>query len=164
MSADPVDVMARTVWGEASGTGAAGMRHVAAVIMNRVHNPTVWGGDIVEVCLSPNQFQVWNTNSPALARITKVTVSDPWFLIALGIAHAAVAGKLVDETYGADAFFAISMKHPPSWTKRARHTYSDGWHSFWKILRVSQRSGRPDAPVHSVNTAEKDDATPKAIF
>jgi N-acetylmuramoyl-L-alanine amidase len=156
MPVDPEDVISRTIWGEARGTGAAGMRHVASVIMNRVRNPNRWGDGIVHICWAPNQFQCWNPGSSSLDKVKKVTVADPWFLMASGIARAAVAGNLVDETNGADSFYAISMVQPPAWTKRARHTYSDGWHSFWKIGRIEsslEETGTSTVSLCSIDSA-----------
>lgn len=149
MPVDPEDILAKTVWGEARGTGAAGMRHVASVIMNRVHNPERWGGGVVHVCWAPHQFQCWEAG-PLLIKVKKVTADDPWFLIAMGIARAAYFEKLVDETHGADSFYAISMKNPPAWTKGARHTYSDGWHSFWKIGSIEASFIETGAPAISI--------------
>lgn len=152
---DPMDVFSRTLWGEAHGTGAAGMRHVASVVLNRVLYRQ-WGDSIVDVCLAPGQFHCWNDGSRSLAQVKSVTIADPWFLIAMGIARAAIDGKLKDETSGADSYYALSVKEPPPWTKHARHTYSDGWHSFWRI----ESSVIPKAQTISLHSID----TPGVVF
>lgn len=148
---DPVDVLARTLIGEAQAAGAAGMRHVASVILNRVLY-SKYGDDIVDVCMRPCQFACWNSTGKTLARITNISESDPWFLIAKRIAISAVHGKLVDETDGADTYYALKTR-PPPWIGRARHTYSDGWHSFWRI-ELPGPSGYPEAPTISMHSVD----------
>lgn len=160
MPVDPEDIIAKTIWGEAHGTGAGGMRHVASVIMNRVRNPDRWGDGIVHVCWAPHQFQCWSAG-PLLERVKKITIADPWFLMASGIGRAAVSGNLVDETHGADSYYAISMGQPPVWTKRARHTYSDGYHSFWRIERLESSSGESDFHTASITSTSD---VPQRIF
>ena len=142
---DAEDTLARTLWGEARGCGAAGMRHVASVILNRAAHPRWWGHDVASVCLAPEQFSCWNVGDPNRAKLLAVTSADPWFSIAQGIAGAALSGGNPDETHGADSYYALSMETPPAWTKSAVHTYSDGWHSFWRVAST--------IPVANVDTA-----------
>lgn len=125
-------VVARTLWGEARGTGAAGMTHVANVICNRVAKPGWWGRDFTSVCLAPYQFSCWLETDPNRAKLEAVTEEDPWFAIAMGIADKAIAGTLPDATGGADSYYALSMKHPPAWSRLALRTFSDGWHVFYR--------------------------------
>ena len=130
---DPLDVMARTLWGEARSGGAAGMRHVASVILNRANHPRWWGSDIRGVCLAPMQFSCWNSDDINRPKLEAVGPDDPWFLIAKVVSAAAIAGNLVDATLGADSYFAHSMSTKPSWAAHAVHTYSDGWHDFYRV-------------------------------
>lgn len=150
-------IMAQTLFGEARGCGAAGMRNVAAVIMNRVHHPRWWGNDVVSVCLAPEQFSCWNKNDPNLPKLKKVTAADPTFSVALGIAEAAIAGKLVDETNGADSYYAASMSRPPSWAARAVRTFADGWHLFFRVELPAERD-QPDAAPVSVHAIDPDNS------
>eukprot|EP00731_Ephydatia_muelleri_P014889 Em0008g609a len=95
-----VDVLARTLWGEARGEGRTGMEAVASVIINRVdwpHEGSLWWGNTVEeVCKKPSQFAVWNAGDPNLAPMLAVTDADPQFRTALEIARQAVARRLHD--------------------------------------------------------------------
>lgn len=152
---DPVDILARTIWGEARGTGAAGMRHVASVVMNRVANASWWGSDVVSVCQHPYQFSCWNQGDPNREKLLAVTTEDPWFLMAKGIAAAAISGSLTDATNGADSYYALSLDTKPAWTRGATHTYSDGWHSFWRTVA---KAPAPDDSADALNAieAEKD--------
>jgi hypothetical protein len=143
--------MSRTIYGEARGTGAAGMRHVAAVILNRADNPRWWGRDIISVCLAPYQFSCRNRDDPNYPKLMAVTEDDLEFRIAVGIATAAIGRKLFDETGGADSYFALSMKRPPAWAPRAHKTLADGWHQFCRV-ELPAPSGEPEAPCVSVHT------------
>ncbi len=66
-----IDVLARTIWGEARGEGIAGQIAVGWCIRNRVemdlHNdgrPDWWGEGYEGVCRAPWQFSCWNKNDP----------------------------------------------------------------------------------------------------
>ena len=152
MLPDSIDTFARTLWGEARGTGLAGMSHVADVIMNRMDHPRWWGRDIISVCRAPYQFSCWNQNDPNYPKLLTVTESDPTFSIAVTVAMKAAYRKLVDVTDGADSYYAISLHQPPYWAKRATRTYSDGWHVFLRVELAAPSGERdPDAPPISIH-------------
>ena len=140
-----VDVMARTIWGEARGCGVSGMTAVACAILNRIHHPTWWGHDVISVCQAPWQFSCWNAGDPNRVKIEAVTEDDPWFAIAVGIADRAVSAKLKDITNGADSY-ALTMRQPPVWAERGRETYRDTWHAFFAIERPLPGSATPAVP------------------
>jgi spore germination cell wall hydrolase CwlJ-like protein len=130
MPAEPpgMDVLARTIWGEARGEGKRGMEAVAAVIMNRVASPRF--PDTVEgVCKAPWQFSTWNAGDPNLPRVLSVTASDRNFAIALGIARRALTGKLKDPTGGALHYYANWIE-PPNWARGAKVSARIGKHIF----------------------------------
>lgn len=114
-----VDVLARTLYGEARGDGIAGMTAVANVVMNRVAAGHFPGGtSIAGVCQAPWQFSCWNANDPNLPVIQNVTDADPVFAQALQIAQAAVGGSLGDTTGGATYYVANSLNGgaaPAAW-------------------------------------------------
>jgi N-acetylmuramoyl-L-alanine amidase len=119
-SAEEIDVLARTLWGEARGEGILGMAAVAAVIMNRVradlgndNRPDWWGEGILGVCRKPFQFSCWNGNDPNAAKLRAVRDTDPRFAEALTIAHLAAAGWLADPTGGATHYHTITIR--PKW-------------------------------------------------
>jgi N-acetylmuramoyl-L-alanine amidase len=55
-----VDVVARTIYGEARGQGILDRLAVGAVIRERVLRPGWWGRGWVGVCKLPWQFSCWN--------------------------------------------------------------------------------------------------------
>ena len=61
------DILARTLWGEARGEGAAGQIAVAWTIRNRVFDGKTnswWGEGYAGVCQKPYQFSCWNKTDP----------------------------------------------------------------------------------------------------
>ena len=134
---DGVDVLARTIWGEARGERREGMEAVASVIINRVDwphkTPLWWGSSVEEVCKKSSQFEVWNAGNQNLAKMQAVTKEDEQFKTALEIAGLAVARKLSDRTGGATHYYAYKVISPPSWTGDRTPTATIGGHKFYKI-------------------------------
>ncbi len=128
-----VDVVARTLWGEARGEGKDGMQAVANVIMNRVARGGWYGLTPAEVCQKPKQFSCWNSSDPNYKKMLSVTTSDPQFRQAWQIAEQAVAGKLPDITGGATEYHTKSIKPAWNWQKLAQTT-TIGDHIFYRSL------------------------------
>ena len=126
-----IDVLARTMWGEARGDGRAGMEAVAWVVMNRVANPGWWGHDIQSVCQAPWQFSCWNINDPNHAKLLAVRAPDPMFLTAEIVAQGVANHVTVDTTGGADSYYAVSMTEPPKWVATAKFTKQIGRQRFY---------------------------------
>ncbi|MBI5120055.1 MAG: cell wall hydrolase [Rhodospirillales bacterium] len=96
---DPVDILARTLWGEARGESKAGREAVARVVLNRVAHARAkggrfwWGGDIFSVCLKPWQFSCWNANDPNRAKLEAVQEGNKIFDQCLRIANPLSAAS-----------------------------------------------------------------------
>lgn len=136
-----VEVLARTLWGEARNQGSAGMQAVAAVILNRVATARRlggywWGNTILQVCHKPYQFSCWNKTDPNYRRLLAVTEADLYFATALRIARRARLGFIVDPTYGADHYHARHIL--PEWAKGRCPTNIIGQHVFYKLVEVYQ--------------------------
>ena len=126
-----VDIVARTIWGEARGEGATGMQAVANVIINRAKKPGWWGHNIVDVCLAPSQFSAWNRNDPNYAKVQAVTTATSSFKTALTIAGRAVAGTLPDITGGATSYHTVAIN--PYWADDSKLLKIIGAHKFYAI-------------------------------
>lgn len=135
-----IDVLARTLWGEARGEGALGMEAVACVILNRVAVAAArggsywWGSDIISVCQKPYQFSCWNRSDPNYRKLLELTDKDIHFATALRIARRAVSGTLSDMTKGADHYHAACIM--PSWAKGEIPTLTLKNHIFYKLIEV----------------------------
>ena len=132
-----VDVLARTLWGEARGEGADGMKAVANVILNREKiarekGKFWWGNDIIQICQKPYQFSCWNRSDPNFRKLQEVDKRDLYFATALRIANRAVAGALEDVTGGATHYHAASIM--PYWAKGKEPITVIGSHKFYNLV------------------------------
>lgn len=133
-----IDVLARTLWGEARSEGTEGMTAVANVILNRVNIATAnggkywWGHDIITVCQKPYQFSCWNPADPNRPKLMAVDTADIHFVTASRIARRAVLNKLgVDITQGADHYHTVDIR--PFWAKDATPIAVIGRHRFYRL-------------------------------
>lgn len=143
---DGLEVMARTMWGEARNEGFDGMQAVANVIMNRYKaaqkssaKARQFGSTIEEICKKPYQFSVWNKGDPNLKKMQAVDGSDRNFQQAISIADRALRGKMPDITNGADHYLNIAFTRQirggslPSWVNLSKKTAEIGQHTFLRL-------------------------------
>ena len=130
--------VAKTLYGEARGSGSNGMQAVANVIQNRA-NTQGFPNTLNDVVLQKSQFSVWNpqTGGAIDSGIVKdyntmvgADMSDPSYATAYGIAQQADAGTLPDITNGATYYYSGST--PPYWAKNMTVTYQTGGLTFLK--------------------------------
>ena len=131
-----IDILARTIWGEARGESVRGMEAVAAVILNRARISEArggywWGRGIAEICQKPFQFSCWNPNDPNRNRLLSVGTDDRHFVIALRIATRAVRGALSDPTGGAEHYHARAIL--PDWARGRDRSAAIGGHIFYRL-------------------------------
>ena len=133
-----LDVMARTVWGEARGEGITGMQAVASVILNRVvtaqlKNGYWWGNTIIEVCQKPYQFSCWNKDDPNYRQLIAVNDTDPIFTLAKRTCSRIILGFLPDITNGADHYHTRMIL--PHWARGQTPCARIGQHLFYKLVK-----------------------------
>lgn len=132
-----IDVLARTLWGEARGEGVAGMQAVANVILNRVAVADAkgkywWGNNIIQVCQKPYQFSCWNRSDPNFRKLQAVDESNLYFATAVRIARRAIYGVLEDVTKKATHYHTAGIG--PYWSKNVKPVSVIGNHIFYRIL------------------------------
>lgn len=127
---DAVDILARTLYGEARGEPLSGIEAVASVVMNRVRRGGWFGRDIISVCLKPYQFSCWNKEDPNLPKIQAANEEDPIFATCLRIAARAVSGTLKDNVKGATHYHTLSCN--PKWSLDQVPVAQIGNHLFYK--------------------------------
>jgi N-acetylmuramoyl-L-alanine amidase len=130
---DEIDIMARTLWGEARSEGERGMQAVANVILYRAEHPGWWGVDIETVCKKKYQFSCWLQNDPNREKLIAVDDSDPEFAIALKVARQAIDGELEDITNGATHYKVTSLPWPADWGAPSPPVAVIGHHSFFRM-------------------------------
>jgi spore germination cell wall hydrolase CwlJ-like protein len=131
------DVLARTMWGEARGEGEAGMRAVAAVVMNRVAIAKArggywWGSGVVGVCQRPYQFSCWNKSDANFRKILAVDATEPLFAAVLKMARDYVRGRGEDPTGGATHYHAAGIR--PRWSEGHEPAVIIGRHFFYNDM------------------------------
>jgi N-acetylmuramoyl-L-alanine amidase len=131
-----IDVLARTVWGEARGEGRAGMEAVACVVMNRARiaqekDGYWWGNSAIQICQKPYQFSCWNKDDANFRKVLAADENDPNFALAEGIAALALAGNLADTTCGATHYHAAGAT--PGWAYREKPVAVIGRHIFYRM-------------------------------
>lgn len=128
-----VDIMARTIWGEARNQGLAGQQAVANVIMNRVKKGGWYGATPAEVCKKKYQFSCWLENDPNYKKLINVDSSDRQFVQCLDVAQKAINGEIGDNTGGATEYHTKDIK--PNWNyNKLQKTASIGDHIFYKTI------------------------------
>lgn len=118
-----LDIMTRTLVGEAEFKDIDDAQAIANVIVNRIRLPN-WPDSAAEVCLQPWQFSCWNKADPQRSRILAMDKGNSWFLSCLGIARQALDGTLVDQTGRATHYWATYIQEP-RWAKGKTPSYSN---------------------------------------
>jgi N-acetylmuramoyl-L-alanine amidase len=133
-----VDILARTIWGEARGEPLKGQAAIAHVVLNRravakQYGRFWWGSDVIEICQKLYQFSCWLEADPNLAKLLMVNADDFIFASCLRIARRAVNGVLNDDpTDGATHYHARQIT--PHWAKGRAPLAEIGNHIFYRIL------------------------------
>jgi spore germination cell wall hydrolase CwlJ-like protein len=94
-----IDLLARTIIGEAASEPEKGKAAVASVVINRL-NSGKYGQSMEEVLFSKNQFEPW-TNPQTRKRLMSISPSNPDYKKARQIAEAVARGEVPDFTNGA---------------------------------------------------------------
>ncbi|GAA0625802.1 cell wall hydrolase [Thalassospira tepidiphila] len=132
-----VEVLARTLYGEARGEELAGIEAVASVILNRVafakrRGRYWWGNDVKSVCLKPAQFSCWNEADPNRKKLLALSPRDPAYRLCKRIAKCAVVGELPDPTDGATHYHTHAVD--PFWARGHVPVTEIGGHLFYKDI------------------------------
>lgn len=132
-SAVELTAFALTVWREARGEGASGMKAVACSIRNRVRRPTWWGKSFYEVVTKKWQYSAMTaTGDPQLS--TWPRPDDPQFDQALWICSEVMADRLDSPVPGADSYFDLSIQ-APSWATPDKFVGQVGRMRFFNMDR-----------------------------
>jgi spore germination cell wall hydrolase CwlJ-like protein len=132
-----VDVLARTVYGEARGEPWLGKLAVAYVVLRRAtlaslgrERPLFGDGTIAGACLARVQFSCWNDGDPNREKLEAVTLDDPVFRDCALAALSAITNHEQDPTDRATHYHADGVE--PSWAE-GKHFLSIGRHRFYRL-------------------------------
>lgn len=136
-----IDVLARTIWGEARGEGRDGQIAVGWCVRNRVemdlHNdgkPDWWGEGYEGVCRKPSQFSCWNRNDPNSAYLRgEKQIPARQFIECREAAIAVIDAHEPDPTGKATHYYnPKAVTRTPAWVKGASRVAQIGKHIFFK--------------------------------
>ena len=133
-----IDILARTIYGEARGEyfkadgGIAALIAVANVAMNRLHQRSWFGKSLREVCLKPWQFSCWNQNDPNYSLLREPFISDNVFAHCMKVADQVALEEWPDLTGGANHYHAVGLL--PKWSVGRKPCFQLGRHIFYNIV------------------------------
>lgn len=128
------EILARTAWGEFRSHGEEGMQTVLNTVCNRLASGiTWWGASLRDICLHPKQYSCWNASDPNRPKIMAVTVKDPQYVLALGLAEQAMSARLPDITKGADSYFDERLKTWPKWCAGLQPLFFLHPHRYFRV-------------------------------
>lgn len=100
-----LDILTRTIIGEAGGESWDGQIAVAHTILNRSMDPR-FPNTIAEVALQPKQFSAWNSGVGGNSLPRNATPDSPQYRRAQEAALAALTGQVADMTGGATHYYS----------------------------------------------------------
>lgn len=134
-----LDILARTIFGEARGEygrcegGLPALIAIANVIVNRVQEKSWYGTTITSVCQKPWQFSCWNHSDPNYVIIKERVIDHPIFMICQSVAEAVVKGQWPDITKGSNHYHATDMALLPDWSRGHNPKVRIGRHLFYRL-------------------------------
>lgn len=136
-----IDIMARTIYGEARGEGFHGMLSVAFVIRNRLFEALsgkkpYFGNTVSKVCLTPYQFSCWQKTDVNFKVISDERLSEfnnPEFATAVSISRFVLDFEVADITHGATHYHSKFVK--PYWASELKPCFVSGNHLFYNNVR-----------------------------
>lgn len=140
-----LDLIARTVIGEAAKEPPIGQAAVAHVIRNRLMSGD-YGESVPEVLFAPKQFEPWGARR---SELLSYTADNPVYQRASAIAQAVLEGRVPDPTGGATHFYgpasqAALGRNRPSWDNGTGQDI--GGHRFFKLGEGPGRTRTGRAP------------------
>jgi N-acetylmuramoyl-L-alanine amidase len=133
---DDLDIMARTIYGEARGEfakvhgGMSALIAVGNVIFNRFKERR-FGKTIKEVCQRRWQFSCWNDRDPNKNLVETVQKGDQIFDICFELARLVTSNQCPDITKNSNHYFSKSLKFVPIWARSSKPQAIIGDHIFF---------------------------------
>ncbi|MDF1791072.1 MAG: cell wall hydrolase [Thalassobaculaceae bacterium] len=102
---DAIDLVARTLYGEARREPPETRSAIAEVVYNRaMKRSPKYGLSVEAVCRQPDQFSCWNPGDPHRSRTLSISLCDPEIADCVTIARDLIAGRVSGLTLGADHY------------------------------------------------------------
>ena len=130
MTPGDLDILARTIYGEARNEPYEGMKAVAHVVFNRVKRDPKNDTTIARACLRKLQFSAWNLGDPNLVKMQTVTEKEPRFQKCIKAAREAF--DETDFTRGATHYHTPAVN--PVWSRGKTPCLVIGGHLFFNNI------------------------------
>jgi N-acetylmuramoyl-L-alanine amidase len=144
MNQNDLEILWRTIYGEARGEPREGKVAIGVVVLNRFKSGKWFGGEtIAETCQKPWQFSCWNENDPNRAALMAVKPEKP-------SARNCIEAALEAERRANETDFLSGVTHyhtkaapkgvsilnwPPNWAKGKRPVAEIGQHLFYENIK-----------------------------
>lgn len=125
-----LEILAKTIYGEARGETEEGQIAVACCILNRFNSRKWFSSDtIAGVCQKPWQFSCWNRNDHNYTAINNLPFTNY-------SRYFRVIKKALEKdiTNGATHYYAPSLTKCPEWAKGKTPCAEIGNHLFFKDI------------------------------
>lgn len=126
---EDLDILARTIYGEARGEDWEGKIAVGHVVLNRAIRRDTSAAHEAQ---RPWQFSCWNHNDPNRAKLLAVTEADAAFRECLRAAEAVLTGAEPDPTEGATHYHTPAVS--PFWSRGKEPCAVIGGHLFFNDI------------------------------
>lgn len=123
---DDIDILARTLYGEAEPGDMQDLQAIANVVMNRVRNKR-WPNTAAKVCRQRRQFSCWDDGE------VQAQPGQPWFEKCVAMAKRAVAGDLPDITHGSTHYYATYIA-APKWARGKEPVLATKWGRYTHLF------------------------------
>lgn len=132
---DELDLMTRTLWGEARSQSDAEIAAIANVVVNRVVSPR-WPSTFEGVLKDPGQFAVWSDGDPNRPLMVRLRTEDISYQRVFSIALDVVSQRYLGYT---DPTRGMTHYHhgddPPYWAASAISAIQIGDARFYRLRR-----------------------------
>lgn len=141
MKTDEIDILARTIYGEARGEyegfegGISALIAVGNVVMNRLKARSWYGQSIEEICQKPWQFSCWNKEDPNRAILMQDEIIDPVFSVCYQVATKVALKEWPDLTKGSDHYHATTLPIFPTWARGQKPKIRLAKHIFYQLTK-----------------------------
>ncbi|WP_217808718.1 cell wall hydrolase [Derxia lacustris] len=130
-----IEIVAKTLWGEARGESQAGMEAVACVIDNRKRSGYRGRTTHSAVCLDPKQFSCWNLDDPNRRKLEALDARpDDDYRRARAIAERLLDGGIADPTRGARHYVTRAARELTYWARGKSPSAVIGNHAFFNDI------------------------------
>ncbi len=125
-----IDILVRTVAGEARGESHQGKKAVVHVILNRAKSKKFKEHTIAQVCLKRKQFSCWNEEDRNFKYIVAIDMVSKIYRKCL----SAVSVAMDEDDFTGGAMWYHAKSITPYWAKGKKPCFEEGNHVFYSSI------------------------------